>query len=151
LSILLTPLKTLPERNLIVFKTLILFLGFFLLGSIKASAQSYPKVSQPYLLVEENHTSMVEVSAMIAQTDSIGTDSVYVMVFNEKPKKETVSFDFKVVNAGNTDSTTKSFTINMEIGEMAIPACGNGSYRNLVFALPNGYDPKKSTFSVKFK
>lgn len=143
--------KMLPSSFIEHLKSFLLITGFILLGNLNSNAQTYPKIHQSYKLIEENHKDMVEVSVMVAQCDSTGSDSVYVMIFNEKPVSDTVEFELFLYKHDKSDSTSKSFSYNCGIAEMAIPSCGNGSLRSLVFALPSGYDPEKVTFSVKFK
>lgn len=143
--------KDSPSGRFPLFKTLILMVGFISILSFSAKAQTYPKMHQGWSAQIEDATNHVEVSYMVTQCTSSSADSIYFMVFNEKPVADTVNLDITIYNQNKTDSTSKSVTLHMALAEMMIPECDKAALRNLVFPLPSGYDPEKSTIYIKFK
>lgn len=124
---------------------------FVIFGYTKTSnAQSYPKTYQTWNDVGEDYDNSIDVAYSVTQCDSAGKDSIFLMVFNEKPTADTSSFDLTIFSADKKDSTVISFTVELAISEMARHECGSGLRKDLAIRVPEGYDPEKLTVAVKF-
>jgi len=128
-----------------------LLMVFMIYPASDVFSQSYPIEHQTWLQIAEADDQGLEASFMVSKCTASAKDSVFILIFNEKPQKDTTDISVKIFNAAGTDSVENKQTLELGIAEMIIPSCGVGANGNLKFPVPSGYDPKTLTVTVTFK
>lgn len=143
--------KTLPTSGVHSFQNIFKgLLGVFalLVMSFNLQAQS-PVFHQGWTALEES-PNYIDVSYSVMECNG-GSPEIFLHVFNENPKAQSVNFTITIVNPATSQSTKYSVkNLQMDVGEMTQAECGSLANQNLKVALPKGYDPAKVTLSITY-
>lgn len=137
-----------PKTKKFLINPFVLPLILFCFFSTANYAQSDNYI-QNWTMIGESET-FVDISYSVVQCDE-NVQKILLQVFNESGTVQKANFTVTISDENSGKSVEHKFEdLELSVGEMCQPECGNNKFANLRFDVPENYDSSRMSVSVNF-